>query len=277
MNAAGALLQWGRDSLTGKSETPERDAEVLMIATTVMSRASLYAFTERLVEPAGEDAFREAIERRVSGEPVAYIVGTCGFHAIELAVNADVLVPRPETEIIVDAVDGMTRENTAPAVLDAGTGSGALALAIKHVRPSAAVTGIDLSPAALRVARANGRRLGLDVRWLESDWFSAVAGQRFDIIVCNPPYVATTDPHMRDLRHEPVLALDGGDDGLDAIRAMLGSAAEHLERGGSLLLEHGHDQADAVAGIASGVGLVVRDRLSDLAGHERVAVIELAA
>jgi len=280
VSTAAALLEWGRATLAGKSESPERDAEVLLTAKARLSRAALYAFSDRLVEIDDEQAYRTAVERRSRGEPVAYIVGSCGFHAIDLVVGAGVLVPRPETEHVVDAacelIDESIAAGRALTVLDAGTGSGALALAIKHARPDAEVTGIDLSPAALAVARENGRRLRLFVHWLESDWFAALADERYDLIVCNPPYVATHDPHMDALRHEPSLALDGGDDGLDAIRAVLGAAASHLEPGGHLLLEHGYDQAAAVVLIAERAGLVVKRHIEDHAGHIRVAVIELA-
>ncbi|KQP17824.1 peptide chain release factor N(5)-glutamine methyltransferase [Pseudorhodoferax sp. Leaf267] len=210
--------------------------------------------------------FGSACERRLNGEPVAYIVGRKEFFGLELAVDARVLVPRPDTETLVAwALDHLAANGTA---LDLGTGSGAIALALQHARPGATVTAVDRSADALAVARANAERLGLPVRFTQGDWLQGVAG-RFDLIVSNPPYIAAHDPHLPGLVHEPLQALVAGTDGLDDLRTIVGSAGAHLHPGGWLLLEHGYDQAEAVRALLAqrGFGKVASRR--DLAGIAR--------
>ncbi len=187
------------------------------------------------------------LQRRAAGEPLAYLVGEKAFHALALRVTPDVLVPRPETELLVEwALELLPGLGAAPAVLDLGTGSGAVALAVAHGWPQARVTAVDASAPALAVARANGERLGLTVEWLAADWYAALAGRRFDLVVSNPPYVAEGDPHLEALRHEPRRALTAGPDGLDDLRRIVADAPQHLRAGGWLIVEHGHDQAGAV-------------------------------
>ena len=179
--------------------------------------------------------FAPCSRRRLDGEPLAYIRGRKDFHAISLRVTRDALIPRPETECLVDAALAMIDARLDCSVLDLGTGSGAIALAIKRAQPSAAVTAVDGSAGALAVARANARALGLEIRCLESDWFAGLGAQRFDLVVCNPPYVRSGDPVLDGaLRHEPRQALDGGSDGLDAIRLVLSEAPAHLAAGGDI-------------------------------------------
>ena len=184
-----------------------------------------------------------------------------------------VLIPRPETELLVDEALAHLPRGEPRALLDLGTGSGALALALKRERPEALVTASDVSAAALAVARANAERLGVAVRLIESDWFAALPGELYDLIVCNPPYVASDDRALADLRYEPRLALDGGADGLDSLRAVLGAAREHLSPGGLLLLEHGHDQRAALVELAGSLGWRLVAAQVDLAGHARVLVL----
>jgi release factor glutamine methyltransferase len=267
--AVSVLVDWGAARLAGACDDPRFEAETLLCAVLTASRAGLYAHPGRLVD-AGQ-------EQRRAGVPEAYIRGQRGFHSIVVGVSQAVLVPRPETELLVDAVLSRTARNAAFSVLDLGTGSGCVALAIKHARLEASVTAIDLSDAALELAKANGRHLALEVRWLKSDWFDRVANECFDFIVCNPPYVASADPHMEALRHEPRLALDGGADGLDAVRRVLSAAASHLGPHGLLIMEHGFDQAASIAAMAARNGLGVLALERDLGGLPRVSIIGLRA
>jgi release factor glutamine methyltransferase len=187
------------------------------------------------------------IQRRLSGEPIAYITGSKEFFGLNLGVNADVLVPRPDTEVLVEWALAVISSVQAPTVLDLGTGSGAIGLAIKHACPQAKVTLLDASQAALDVACGNADSLGLTVHGLQSDWLqSAPVDELFDIIVSNPPYIADGDTHLAALVHEPLMALTSGPDGLTAIRRIALDAPSYLKHGGWLLLEHGYDQAESV-------------------------------
>lgn len=245
-----------------------------MLRLVGVAESDIYANEQRVIDEHDWQRLRAIVKRRCAGEPLAYIEGRRGFHQIELEVSQDVLVPRPETEMLVDAVLArMPRSEFC--VADLGTGSGAIALAIAHAAQAARVVGVDISAAALQVARKNARLLGLDVEWIESDWFSALGTRRFDFICCNPPYVCSNDPHLEALRHEPLLALDGGDDGLAAIRRVLGDCASHMKAAGCAFLEHGFDQAAAIAPIAAESGLTVTEVLRDLAGHERISVLRV--
>jgi release factor glutamine methyltransferase len=254
------------------------DAELLLAHVCGLRRSTLRAFPERPVGAAAASAFRRVVERRASGEPLAYITGTKEFYGLSLHVTPDVLVPRPETELLVDALLERMPAGRSVRVLDLGTGSGALALALKHERPGWDVAAVDVSAAALAVARRNGERLALAVRWLVSDGFAAFAasasGERFDAIVVNPPYVRSDDPALEaELEVEPRTALDGGADGCDAYRALFGAAPRHLAADGLLLAEHGSAQRAAVVEIAAANGLELVAGLADLAGHDRAVVL----
>ena len=213
------------------------------------------------------------IAQRLAGTPVAYLTGRKAFYGLELHVDANVLDPRDDTETLVDFALAVLPENQSARVLDLGTGSGAVALAIAHRRPAAHVTATDASAAALAVARANGQRLGLPVQWLQGawdDWFAPLTqDQRFDLIVSNPPYVAEGDPHLLALTHEPQVALTSGADGLRDLRHIITAAPAHLAPGGWLLLEHGHDQAQAVRDLLTQAGFTQVQSRRDLAGIER--------
>jgi len=213
-------------------------------------------------------AFLKLCERRRAGEPVAYLVGEKEFHGLGLRVDPRVLVPRPDTETLVDWAIECLQGLTAPRVLDLGTGSGAIALAIRHGRADARVAAVDASADALEVARANARRLGLPVDFAQGDWLAGAAPDH-DLIVSNPPYIAAGDPHLPALRHEPLQALVAGADGLDDIRRIVGDAPGHLRPGGWLLLEHGHDQAEAVRSLMVGHGFTEVQSRHDLAGIAR--------
>jgi release factor glutamine methyltransferase len=247
------------------------DAHLLLAHATGRTRSWLIANDQCQLDPATHHRWSALMERRAAGEPLAYLTGTREFHGLTLHVTPDVLIPRPDTESLVDwALELIEPHRPAPAqVLDLGTGSGAIALALKQARPECQLTGIDISPAALQVASANGTRLGLRVHWLLSDGLAALAGETFDMIVANLPYVADHDPHLADLRHEPQLALTSGPDGLDAIRLVARAAPAHLSPQGWLLLEHGRDQATEVSACLRSHGYQEIQTRMDLAGHPR--------
>lgn len=249
------------------------DAQLLLARALNRPRTWLLAHGDA---PLGADAaqrFAAELARRAAGEPLAYIVGEKEFHGLLLQVDAAVLVPRPDTETLVgwaiELLDGELAATPAPRVVDLGTGSGAIALAVKQACPRAALSAVDASPAALAVAVANGRRLDLPVEWLGGDWWQPLAGRRFDLVLGNPPYIADGDPHLAALAHEPAMALRSGADGLDAIRRIVAQAREHLAPGAWLLLEHGHDQAEAVRGLMQAAGLADASSRPDLAGVMR--------
>ncbi|MBA4262697.1 MAG: peptide chain release factor N(5)-glutamine methyltransferase [Comamonadaceae bacterium] len=211
------------------------------------------------------------VERRRGGEPVAYLLGEKEFGGLTLQVDARVLVPRPDTELLVEwALQALPAPGlTTPRLLDLGTGSGALALAIATRRPDADITATDASTDALTVAQANALRLKLPVRFAHGAWLAAVPGERFDLIASNPPYIAEGDPHLAALAHEPISALTAGTDGLDDIRAIVAQAPAALHRGGWLLLEHGHDQAGTVRALLGAQGFETVSSRNDLAGIAR--------
>jgi release factor glutamine methyltransferase len=214
--------------------------------------------------------WQEGMRRRLSGEPMAYLVGEKAFYGLQLQVDPRVLVPRPDTETLVQwALDLMVSVPGQPRLLDLGTGSGAIALALKSQRPDAHVSASDVSTDALAVAAANAERLRLDVHFHAGHWFKAVTGLRFDLIASNPPYIAEGDPHLAALGHEPISALTAGPDGLDDIRQLIEAAPAHLNAGGWLLLEHGHDQAERVRDLFAAQGFGAVGSRTDLAGIER--------
>ena len=242
------------------------EARVLLAAATGFSEASVVAFPERTLSPSAEAQFVAFAQRRAQGEPVAYILGRKEFYGIELAVNPAVLIPRPETELLVE----LALKTEFSFVADLGTGSGAIALALKRQRPKARVVAVESSTAALVVAKRNAVRLGLDIEFIHGQWFAPLAGERFDLIVSNPPYVAEGDPHLADLVFEPASALVSGPDGLRAIREIAAAAPDHLKSGGWLLLEHGIGQDAAVQALLKGWGLEEVTTWPDLAGIPRV-------
>jgi release factor glutamine methyltransferase len=254
------------------------DAQCLVGHVLKRDRAWLLAHDDEALEEALAVALTALQRRRAAGEPLAYLVGEREFHGLTLRVTRDVLVPRPDTETLVDwaieLLDGELAPVEGPRVIDLGTGSGAIALAVKHACPRAEVHASDLSDAALAVARQNGERLGLSVTWHTGPWWSAAPGGRFDLALANPPYVAPGDPHLAALTHEPGSALvPAGDtgDGLADIERIVSGASAHLNPGAWLLVEHGFDQADAVRQCLQRAGLEGARTRADLAGQSRVS------
>jgi release factor glutamine methyltransferase len=250
-----------------------REARLLLAAAARLPEARIAAHPERPLEAAVRARFEDWAARRRAGEPIAYLTGRREFYGLSLAVTPAVLIPRHESELLVERALAVLPTQGRCRVLDLGTGSGALALAIKHARPNAQLVGGDASLAALEVARGNATHLGLAVDWRHGAWFAAVAGERFDLIVSNPPYVAQGDPHLAqgDLRFEPREALVAGADGLDAIRHIACGLHAQLLPGGWVFLEHGFAQAEAVVGCLNAAGLLEVETWRDLAGHARVS------
>jgi release factor glutamine methyltransferase len=272
-------LQRGARSLQAQSESPRLDAELLLGKVLGLSRAGLIARSSEPVAIQSEQAYADLIDKRLRGAPVAYLTGTREFWSLPLTVTPAVLVPRPETELLVELALERIPERRVPAldrmisILDLGTGSGAIALAIASERPGVQITGVDISPAALEIAVQNSRDLGFaHINWRLGSWFEAVPGERFDVIVANPPYVAAADPALQALRAEPAIALNAGPTGLDALSVIARAAASHLKTQGWLLLEHGSDQAPDVARLLESHGFAgVRSHL-DFSGKPRVTL-----
>ena len=277
-SSVGALLDWARRRLASRSGSSGLDAEVLLGFALGRSRSSLIGFPELGVSAAETARFHRLVERRADGVPVAYLTGRREFHSLALNVSPATLVPRPETELLVDKVLERLAPGVRSWVLDAGAGCGTVAVAIKYRRPDCQVVGVDRSGAALEIAAGNGARFGLDVHWVRSDWFAGIAGGRFQFVVSNPPYVRRDDPALTspDLRHEPREALDGGAEGLDGLRAVIAGAPRVLAPRGTLVLEHGFDQAKAVRELLNECGFGVIETHQDPAGIDRVSIGDLA-
>jgi release factor glutamine methyltransferase len=244
-----------------------REARLLLAAATGFSEASVLAHPEKDLPQEVETLFRQMTARRAAGEPVAYILGRKEFYGLELTVTPAVLIPRPETELLVD----LALARRPASLVDLGTGSGAIALALKRHLPAARVVATDASAAALEVAKRNAVRFGLEIEWRHGRWFEPLAGERFEAIISNPPYVAVGDPHIAGLQYEPRFSFEAGADGLDAFRILAREAPAHLLPGGWLLLEHGAGQHEAVRGLLEAAGLETTESWPDLAGIPRVS------
>jgi len=245
------------------------DAQLLLAHGLQRTRAWLIAHDEQLLSPPQRQAYLAALAQRQAGVPVAYLVGAKEFFGLSLAVTADVLVPRPETEGLVEWALELLPTVPGPGLVDLGTGSGAIALALAHHAPATAVVATDASAAALEVARGNAASHGLAVEFVHGDWWAPLAGRRFGLAVSNPPYVVGDDPHLQALAHEPRGALTPEGDGLAALRQLIDGAPDHLIPGAWLLLEHGHDQADAVRRLLQARGFGNLSTRVDLAGIDR--------
>jgi len=256
------------------SPTPRLDVELLLANALGTSRSYLHTWPEREVEADQQARFEVDLERRRGGEPIAYILGRQGFWSLELEVAAHTLIPRPDTELLVEAALALLPATPA-GVLDLGTGTGAIALALASERPAWQVTGVDRVAEAVALAERNRVRLGLgNAHFFASYWFSALTGRRFHLIVSNPPYIAASDGHLAegDVRFEPRSALVAGADGLDDIRLIVIQAPDYLEPGGWLALEHGFDQAEAVRALLEARGFAAVQSRRDLGGHERISL-----
>jgi release factor glutamine methyltransferase len=253
-------------------DTPRLEAQLLVAQALGRDRAWLFAHG---TDPVGDDTARQVhqwVARRSAGEPMAYVLGRREFWSLDLQVSPQVLIPRPDTEILVETALGHLDRDSDAAIVDLGTGSGAIALALATERPQARITATDRSAVALAVARDNARHLGLHsrIRWLEGSWYAPLGDARFDMIVSNPPYVAEADPHLARLDHEPREALVSGVDGLDDLRQIVADAPGHLLPGGWLLVEHGWDQGGAVQALFQAAGFSRIETLKDLAGCDRL-------
>jgi release factor glutamine methyltransferase len=274
------LLSGAQRQLAAALELAPEEARIeaqmlLRRALGDVSRAKLIAYDNEIPPSVQAETFMDLLHRRLRGEPIAYILGEREFYGLNLSVTPDVLIPRPDTETLVEAALAQIPQNKPCRVLDMGTGSGAITIAIAAQRPQAQVTGIDRSASAVQIASENARRLQIgNVDFKVSDWFSAIGETVYDIIVSNPPYIAAGDPHLvqGDLRFEPPTALASGVDGLDDIRHLVGVAPRHLASGGWLMLEHGYDQAPSVAQLLIDAGFGEVASVADLGGVLRVTI-----
>lgn len=256
------------------SPTPRLDAELLLADALGKSRSYLHTWPEHELQAAQLERYQAALARRQAGEPVAYILGQQGFWSLELEVAAHTLIPRPDTELLVETALALLPATPAQ-VLDLGTGTGAIALALASERPAWRLAGVDRVPEAVALAERNRLRLKLiNAAFVESHWFSALAGQRYQLVVSNPPYIAADDRHLAegDVRFEPSSALVAGADGLDDIRLIIEQAPGYLAAGGWLLLEHGFEQAAAVRELLEARGFRAVESRRDLGGHERISL-----
>ena len=272
-----ALLQ-DAANLTEALAIPPSSARIeiqcLLQQVLNVPRAWLLAYSEHYPSETEQTHYQELLQRRLRGEPVAYLLGEREFFGLKFKVTPATLIPRPETELLVELVLPRISQEGLCRVLDLGTGSGAIALALAHARPDIEVLGSDASTTALTVAQANAQQLAIsNVAFIHSDWFEAFTAQKFNIIVSNPPYIAAGDPHLArgDVRFEPISALVSGSDGLHDIRHIVVHAPDYLEAGGWLLLEHGYDQAVQVRDLMRQAGFDAVFSACDLAGIERVS------
>lgn len=271
MTVAEALARARRRLHDTGSDSARLDAELLLAQVLDCERGRLYAIDDRLLGTDAQAQYTALVERRAAGEPVAYLLGRRGFWTFELAVSPAVLVPRPETELLVEWALDCFAAGRPGRIADLGTGSGAIAIALAGERPQAQVTAVDRSADALAVARHNADRLGLDaprLRCVHGDWYTGLDG-RYELIVSNPPYIAADDAHLPALAHEPREALTDGGDGLACLRTIVAGAPQALVAGGWLLVEHGYDQGEAVRALFAQAGFGSIQTRRDLGGRER--------
>ncbi|HVA54673.1 MAG TPA: peptide chain release factor N(5)-glutamine methyltransferase [Gammaproteobacteria bacterium] len=269
------LLRVASKELGKSTPSPRLDAEILLAHVLETPRSHLHAWPEQRVEDIKMRLFGLLVVARCKGRPIAHLTGKRDFWSLSLKVTAATLIPRPESELLVEETLRIVPAGARWYIADLGTGSGAIALSLARERPYCKIVATDISRLALDVARANASNLKItSVEFLKGEWFTPIASRRFAVIVSNPPYIPNDDPHLRtgDLRFEPRLALTGGPDGLAAIRKIVLRAPTHLESGGVLLLEHGYDQAERVRGLLAAAGFINIHSVTDLAGNSRVTM-----
>lgn len=268
------LLDSATKQLGTSSDSPKIDAEILLAHTLKKSRTFLYTWPQQLVDAQTQQHFAQLLSQRLAGEPVAHITGEREFWSLKLQITADTLIPRPETELLVEQALQLLPD-TSIAIVDLGTGSGAIALALASERPQWQITAVDQSAAALDIARANAKSLAIhNIRFIHGNWFEPLANQQFHTIISNPPYIATNDKHLAqgDVQFEPASALISGADGLDDIRHIAQQAVNYLLAGGLLIIEHGYDQQPRVKEIFQAAGFTNIAQLVDLGGMPRLTL-----
>lgn len=273
INIADALAQSIR--LDDADHSAKVDVERLLCFVLQCERSYLFTWPERELSLSQQQHYSQLLERRKQGEPIAHILGYQGFWSFDLEVSSDTLIPRADTEVVVEVALRLLADRPAPTLVDLGTGTGAIALAIAVERPDAQVMGCDLLDTVVALAERNQKRLKVsNVEWLQSDWFSALQGKQFDLIVSNPPYIEPDDHHLceGDLRYEPHTALVADEQGLADLRHILQTAPRHLNRGGWLVLEHGYDQAAKVRALLQMQGYSKVESIQDYGGNERVSI-----
>lgn len=275
MSTISHTIKQATNKLEAISDSAQLDAELLLCTVLKKDRSFLHTWPERELDQTEETDFQTLLSRRTRGEPIAHILGERYFWTLNLQVTHDTLIPRPETERLVELALEIIPANTPMQILDMGTGSGAIALSLASERPLSQITATDTSLAALSVAQQNATKHNINnVTFIESHWFTELGDKQFDFIVSNPPYVCENDPHLSqgDVRFEPVTALTSGADGLNDIREIIQYSQAHLTKHGTLLLEHGYDQADAVCKILASAGFCQVKDVNDYNGQPRVAI-----
>lgn len=274
-DSIGTLLRAATQALAPISDSPRLDAETLLAHVLEKERSYLHAWPEHTPDQAQGIAFEQYLARRIQGEPIAYLLGEREFWSLAVGVGPGVLIPRPETELLIEWALELLPAHRPARIADLGTGSGAIALALASERPHWQLLATDASAQALDRARDNAQRLALNnLTFRQGDWCEALGTERYDLILSNPPYIASDDPHLQqgDLRYEPPQALSSGADGLDALRRIIASATGHLEENACLLLEHGYDQAETVANLLKKQGFIDISQRRDLAGVVRASL-----
>lgn len=269
-----AALKSGTEQLTDISDTARLDAEILLAHSLDKQRSYLYTWPEKLLNGQQYDVFNAALAKRTEGYPIAYIIGYQEFWSLKLKVTPDVLIPRADTELLVETALEKIIGLKKPKILELGTGSGAIALALATERPDSEITATDVSSAALAVATENSQTLTIEnIHFIQSDWFSTVAKEQYDLIVSNPPYISPTDTHLLgSIRYEPSGALVSENNGLHDLKCITFSAPNYLNAEGWLIFEHGYDQGESVSALLKAAAYQQISCLTDLSHNDRISI-----